>query len=156
MATRAQTYHTWSPKASEIQREWQLVDADGLILGRLASQIAMILRGKHKPTYAPHVDNGDFVVVINAEKVQVTGKRPDQKIYWRHTGYPGGIKGETYRQLMARHPHRILKIAVKGMLPKNRLGRQLMKKLHVYVGPRHPHAAQQPKPYKIGNIKNVK
>jgi len=156
MATRAQTYHTWSPKASEIQREWQLVDADGQILGRLASQIAMILRGKHKPTYAPHVDNGDFVVVVNAEKVQVTGKRPDQKIYWHHTGYPGGIKSETYRQLMARHPHRILKIAVKGMLPKNRLGRQLMKKLHVYAGSRHPHAAQQPKLYTIGNIKNVK
>lgn len=156
MTHRAQTYHTWSPKASEINREWLVVDVDGQILGRVATQIASLLRGKHKPTFTPHVDNGDFVVVVNADKIQVTGKKPEQKIYWHHTGYPGGIKGVTYRQLMQRHPHRVLKHAVKGMLPKNRLGRQLMKKLHVYAGPRHPHVAQQPKVYTIGNIKNVK
>lgn len=156
MATKAQTYRTWSPKASEIERAWQLVDANGQILGRLATQVATLLRGKHKPTYTPHVDNGDFVVVVNAEKIQVTGKKPEQKIYYRHTGYPGGLKAEPYRLLIQRHPQRILKFAVKGMLPKNRLGRQLIKKLHVYVGPRHPHTAQQPKPFVIKNVKNAK
>lgn len=156
MATRAQTYRTWSPKASEIQREWQLVDADGQILGRLATQIASLLRGKHKPTFTPHVDNGDFVVVVNAEKIQVTGNKPDQKMYYRYSGYPGGLKAVSYRQMHQRHPERLIKFAVKGMLPKNRLGRKLMKKLHVYAGSRHPHTAQQPKQYVIGNIKNVK
>jgi len=156
MGTKARTYHTWSPKASEIQREWQLVDADGQILGRLATQIAMLLRGKHKPTFAPHVDNGDFVVVVNAEKIEVTGKKPDQKMYYSYSGYPGGLKAMTYKILKQRHPDRVLKFAVKGMLPKNRLGRKLIKKLHIYAGTRHPHAAQQPKQYVIGNIKNVK
>ncbi|PLS80032.1 MAG: 50S ribosomal protein L13 [Chloroflexi bacterium] len=156
MTTKANTYHTWSPKAAEIDRAWQIVDADGQILGRLATQIAMLLRGKHKPTFTPHVDNGDFVVVVNAEKVQVTGNKPSQKIYYHHTGYPGGIKGEPYRLLFKRRPDRVLKIAVKGMLPKNRLGRKLIKKLYVYAGPRHPHAAQQPQPFVIKNIKNAK
>jgi large subunit ribosomal protein L13 len=153
MATKAQTYHTWSPKASEIQREWQLVDADGQILGRLATQIAMLLRGKHKPTFAPHVDNGDFVVVVNADKIEVTGKKPDQKMYYRYSGYPGGLKVTSYRLLKQRYPERIIKFAVKGMLPKNRLGRKLLKKLHVYAGPRHPHVAQQPKVYTLRKLK---
>ncbi len=156
MATKAQTFHTWSPKASEIQREWLVVDADSQILGRLATQIAMLLRGKHKPTFAPHVDNGDFVVVLNAEKIQVTGKKPEQKMYYSYSGYPGGLKAISYKQLHQRHPERVIKFAVKGMLPKSRLGRKLMKKLHIYAGTRHPHTAQQPRQYQIGNIKNVK
>lgn len=156
MAQRAQTYRTWSPKASEIEREWQLMDADGQILGRFASQVASVLRGKHKPTFTPHMDNGDFVVVVNAEKIRVTGNRPDQKMYYRYSGYPGGLKVLSYKQLHARHPERVIKFAVKGMLPKTRLGRQLLKKLHVYAGQRHPHTAQQPKLYAIKNIKNPK
>lgn len=156
MTIRAQTYRTWSPKASEIQREWKLVDADGQILGRLATQVASILRGKHKPTFTPHMDNGDFVIVVNADKIRVTGKKPQQKMYYRHSGYPGGIKAEPYRLLFARKPDRVLKLAIKGMLPKNRLGRQIMKKLHIYAGPRHAHTAQQPKPYVIKNVKNAK
>jgi large subunit ribosomal protein L13 len=156
MATKAQTYRTWSPKASEIQREWYVVDADGQILGRLATQIATLLRGKHKPTFTSHVDNGDFVVVLNAEKIQVTGKKPEQKMYYSYSGYPGGLKATPYRLLHQRHPDRILKIAVKGMLPKNRLGRKLLKKLHIYNGTRHPHAAQMPKTYVVKNVKNAK
>lgn len=156
MANRAQTYHTWSPKASEIQREWLVVDAEGQILGRIATQIASLLRGKHKPTFTPHVDNGDFVVVVNADKIEVTGKRAEQKMYYRYSGYPGGLKAIKYRDLHQRFPDRILKFAVKGMLPKNRLGRKLLKKLHIYAGPRHPHDAQQPKVYAIKNIKNAK
>ncbi len=155
MATKAQTFRTWSPKASEIQREWYVVDADGQILGRLATQIATLLRGKHKPTFTPHVDNGDFVVVVNAEKIQVTGKKPEQKMYYRYSGYPGGLKETSYRILHQRHPDRILKFAVKGMLPKNRLGRQLLKKLHIYAGPRHPHVAQQPKVYTVKTPKHT-
>jgi large subunit ribosomal protein L13 len=153
MATKAQTYRTWSPKASEIQREWYVVDAEGQILGRLATQIATLLRGKHKPTFTPHIDNGDFVVVVNAEKIRVTGKKPEQKMYYRYSGYPGGLKETSYRILHQRHPDRILKFAVKGMLPKNRLGRKLLKKLHIYAGTRHPHTAQQPKPYAIKYVK---
>jgi large subunit ribosomal protein L13 len=156
MATKAQTFRTWSPKASEIQREWYVVDADGQILGRLATQIATLLRGKHKPTFTPHMDNGDFVVVVNVEKIQVTGKKPEQKMYYNYSGYPGGLKETSYRILHQRHPDRILRLAVKGMLPKNRLGRKLLKKLHLYTGPRHPHVAQQPKPYAIRNVKNAK
>jgi large subunit ribosomal protein L13 len=153
MTTKAQTYRTWSPKASEIERGWLLVDVEDQILGRVATQIASLLRGKHKPTYTAHVDNGDFVVVVNADKVRVTGNKPEQKMYYRHSGYPGGIKAVSYRQMMQRHPTRVLKFAVKGMLPKNRLGRKLLKKLYVYAGPQHPHAAQQPKPYTLGKIK---
>lgn len=156
MSHDAQTWKTWSPKASEIQREWLEVDASGQILGRLATQIASLLRGKHKPTYTPHVDNGDFVVVVNAEKIKVTGKKPEQKLYYRYSGYPGGLKVQTYQQLHARHPDRVIKFAVKGMLPKNRLGRQLLRKLHIYAGPRHPHVAQQPTPIDFTNLKNAK
>ncbi|HMO57173.1 MAG TPA: 50S ribosomal protein L13 [Roseiflexaceae bacterium] len=138
---------TYSQKASEIQREWFVVDATEQTLGRLATQIATLLRGKHKPTFSPNLDGGDFVVVVNAEKVRLTGRKPDQKMYYRHSGYPGGFKAVPYRRMLATHPERILRFAVKGMLPKTRLGRQQLMKLRIYAGPRHPHAAQQPKAY---------
>ncbi len=153
MATRAKTYQSWSPKASELQRNWLVVDVDGQVVGRAATQIATLLRGKHKPTYAPHADNGDYVIVLNADKVQLTGKKADQKVYSRHTGYPGGLRQVPYRTMLQRHPERIIKFAVKGMLPKNRLGRRLLKKLYVYAGPRHPHAAQQPTTIEIKSTK---
>lgn len=136
------TYHQ---KPSEVQRDWLLVDADGQVVGRLATQLATLLRGKHKPTFTPSLDGGDFVVVINAEKIVIMGRKADQKIYYRHTGYPGGIKATPYKMMMAKHPDRILRSAVKGMLSKNRMGRRLMTKLRIYAGPNHPHAAQLPK-----------
>jgi len=122
-----------------------VVDAEGKTLGRLASEIAKILKGKHKPIYSPHLDVGDFVIVINAEKVRVTGRKLDQKFYYRHSGYPGGLKSISLRDQLARHPTRVLKAAVRGMLPKNRLGRRMIKKLKIYAGKEHPHQAQQPK-----------
>lgn len=136
------TYHQ---KASEVQRDWLLIDADDKVLGRLATQIATLLRGKHKPTYTPSMDGGDYVIVVNVEKIKIMGKKADQKIYYRHSGYPGGIKGVPYKMMLAKHPDRILRAAVKGMLPKNRMGRHLLGKLRLYAGPKHPHAAQQPK-----------
>ena len=138
---------TYSQKASEVQRDWYVIDAADQTLGRLATQIATLLRGKHKPTFSPNLDGGDFVVVVNAEKVRLTGRKPDQKMYYRHSGYPGGFKQIPYRRMLAQHPDRILRFAVKGMLPKNRLGRQQMLKLKIYAGPTHPHAAQQPRVY---------
>ena len=135
---------TYSPKAAEIDRRWSVVDAEGKTLGRLATQIAHILRGKHKPTYTPHLDMGDHIVVVNAEKIQVTGRKAEQKVYYRHTGYPGGLRTSTYEDVMTKHPERILRTAVKGMMPNNVLGRQMYKKLRVYAGPEHGHAAQQP------------
>ncbi|MFN3372186.1 MAG: 50S ribosomal protein L13 [Chloroflexus sp.] len=138
------TYHQ---KPSEVQRDWYVIDASGKVLGRLATQISTLLRGKHKPTYTPSIDGGDFVIVVNAEKIVLTGRKPDQKIYYRHTGYPGGIKATPYKMMLAKHPDRILRLAVKRMLPKNRMGRRLLTKLRIYAGPNHPHAAQQPKPY---------
>jgi large subunit ribosomal protein L13 len=135
---------TYVVKEADIQRKWILVDASGQNLGRLASRIAQVLRGKHKPTYSPHLDGGDYVVVINAEKIAVTGRKLDQKTYYRHTGYPGGIRETNLRGLLARHPTHALKFAVRGMLPKNRLGRKMIKKLKIYAGPEHPHEAQQP------------
>jgi len=138
---------TYSQKASEIQRDWFVVDADGQTLGRLATQIATLLRGKHKPTFSPNIDGGDFVVVVNAEKVVVTGRKTDQKMYYRHSGYPGGFKAIPYSRMMNTHPDRILRFAVKGMLPKTRLGRQQLLKLKIYAGPTHPHTAQQPQVY---------
>jgi len=137
---------TYSAKPNEIQREWYVVDATGKTLGRLASEIAKILRGKHKPIYTPHVDCGDYVIVINADKIRVTGRKLDQKIYYRHSGYPGGLKSISLRDQLARHPERVIQLAVRGMLPKNRLGRRMIKKLKVYASPDHPHHAQQPKP----------
>lgn len=137
---------TYSPSSKEITREWVIVDAQDKILGRLASVIAQRLRGKHKPEFAPHMDAGDFVVVVNAEKVKVTGRKLDQKMYYRHSGWIGGLKETVLRDMMAKKPDQVLIKAVKGMLPKNRLGRQMLKKLKVYSGTEHPHAAQQPKP----------
>ena len=131
-------------KPGEVQRNWYLIDAEGAILGRLATQIAMILRGKNKPQYTPHVDTGDFVVVINADKVQLTGNKANTKTYYHHTGYNGGLKAETFRQAMEKHPERVIERAVRGMLPKNPLGRQQFRKLKVYAGTEHPHAAQNP------------
>jgi len=137
---------TYSAKEVEVERSWHLVDAQGKIVGRLASEVARILRGKHKPIFTPHVDTGDFVVIVNAEKAVFSGKKLNNKIYWRHTGYPGGIKATTAEQMLIKKPEEILKHAVKGMLPKNRLGRKLIKKLKIYAGKEHPHEAQQPIP----------
>ncbi|NJO83927.1 MAG: 50S ribosomal protein L13 [Blastochloris sp.] len=138
---------TYSQKASEVQRDWYVVDAADQVLGRIATQIATLLRGKHKPTFSPNLDGGDFVVVVNAEKVRLTGRKPDQKMYYRHSGYPGGFKQVPYKRMLAQHPDRILRFAVKGMLPKTRLGRRQLLKLKVYAGPTHPHRAQMPKHY---------
>ena len=140
---------TFTPKAEDIQREWFVIDAAGLTLGRLASQISSVLRGKHKPIYAPHVDCGDFVVVINAHKIRVTGRKLDQKFYYRHSGYPSGLKAVSLRDQLDQHPDRVIRLAVRGMLPKNRLGRQMIKKLKIYATPDHPHEAQQPKPFQL-------
>lgn len=131
-------------KPGEITREWVLIDAEGLTLGRLASEIACRLRGKNKPQFTPHVDTGDFVVVVNAEKVQLSGNKAATKTYYRHTGYNGGLKAESFAEAMAKHPERVIKHAVQGMLPKTTLGRQQLAKLKVYAGPEHPHAAQNP------------
>ena len=136
---------TFTPRPSDVHRAWWVVDADGLPLGRLASEVAVVLRGKHKPTFAPHMDMGDFVVVVNASRVQVTGKKATQKRYFRHSGYPGGLTEQTFEQVRAKHPERVVEQAVRGMLPHNRLGRQMYRKLKVYGGPNHPHAAQKPK-----------
>ena len=136
---------TYSARPQDIDREWLVVDAQGQTLGRLATHIAAVLRGKHKPLYTPHLDCGDFVIVVNADKIQVTGKKMDQKIYYRHSGYPGGLKEIVLRRQMERHPERVIESAVRGMLPKNRLGRKMFKKLKVYAGPTHPHQAQQPR-----------
>jgi len=133
---------TYSTKAKDVERRWHVIDASGKTLGKLATQVANLLMGKHKPTYDPYLDTGDFVIVLNATKVKVTGKKPKQKTYYRHSGYPGGIKAETYEELMATHPTRIIEHAVKGMLPHNRLGRAMYKKLKVYAGDSHPHKAQ--------------
>ena len=136
---------TYTVRKSDIKREWYVVDAQGKTLGRLASEIAKILQGKHKPIYVPHLDCGDHVIVVNAEKVRVTGKKLDQKFYHRHSGYPGGLKSISLRNQLQKHPTRVLEAAVRGMLPKNRLGRAMRKKLKVYAGSSHPHQAQQPK-----------
>lgn len=135
---------TYSPKSAEIERQWFVVDAAGQPLGRLASEIAQTLRGKRKPTFTPHMDMGDFVIVVNAEQVTLSGRKEDQKLYRRHSGRPGSLKEETARRLRARRPERMVELAVKGMLPKNSIGRQMYRKLKVYAGPDHPHQSQQP------------
>lgn len=140
---------TFVTKKEEVQRQWYVVDAAGQTLGRLATEVARVLCGKHKPIYSPSVDAGDFIIIINAAKIHVTGRKLDQKIYYRYTGYPGGLRQVKLRNLLAKHPARVIKHAVRGMLPKNRLGRQIFKKLKVYAGPDHPHAAQQPKPLEL-------
>jgi large subunit ribosomal protein L13 len=133
---------TYSPRKADLVHDWHLLDASGQTLGRLATRAASLLRGKHKVHYVPHMDCGDYVVIVNAEKVQVTGAKPGQKMYYRHSGYPGGLKEETYEQLLRRRPERVLELAIKGMLPKTALGRAMYKKLRVYKGPNHPHAGQ--------------
>jgi large subunit ribosomal protein L13 len=135
--------------AADIRREWFVVDASGLILGRLATRIASVLSGKHRASYVPHLDTGDFVVVTNADRIRFTGNKLDEKVYRRHTGYPGGLKSVQARDLQAKHPERLIESAVRGMLPKSKLGRKQIKKLKVYRGPTHPHEAQQPRPLKI-------
>ena len=135
---------TYSAKPGEVARDWYVVDAEGKTLGRLATQIADALRGKNKPQYTPHVDTGDFVVVVNAEKIAVTGQKLDQKLYHRHSGYPGGLRSRTLEEMLARRPEEVVRLAVKGMLPRTRLGRAQFRKLKVYAGPDHPHAAQKP------------
>ena len=147
---KAKLQKTFTPTPADIEREWFVVDATDQTLGRLASDIAQILRGKHKPTYAPHVDGGDFVVVVNAEKVAVTGNKALQKRYFRHSGYPGGLREMSFEQMRERYPDRVIQGAVRGMLPKNKLGRKMLSKLKVYAGPEHPHAAQKPQPLTIG------
>jgi large subunit ribosomal protein L13 len=139
---------TYTAKPHEIEQAWRLVDADGQILGRLATEIADTLRGKNKPAYTPHVDTGDFVIVVNAEKVRVTGNKLEQKIYYRHSGYPGGLRERTLAEQLARRPEEVIRKAVKGMLPKNKLAAAQLRKLKVYAGPEHPHAAQNPAPLK--------
>ncbi len=140
---------TYIPKKDDIQREWFVIDAKDQTLGRLATQVAVLLRGKHKPIYAPHMDVGDFVIIINADKIRVTGNKLDQKVYYRHSGYPGGIKSRTLREQLNRFPDRVIRTAVRGMLPKNSLGRHMIKKLKVYAGDKHPHQAQQPRVYEL-------
>jgi large subunit ribosomal protein L13 len=141
---------TYSPKPGDVQRQWHVIDATDVVLGRLASQTARLLRGKHKPIYAPHVDTGDFVIVVNADKVALTGHKREQKIAYRHSGYPGGLKRQHFSDLLERHPEKAVERAVKGMLPRGTLGRHMLRKLKVYAGPTHPHQAQQPVPYDVG------
>lgn len=140
---------TFSPKVSEIQRAWYVVDADGLVLGRLASEVARILRGKHRPYFAPHVDTGDHVVVVNADKVVLTSGKADDKRAYRHSGYPGGLRSTSYAELLEKSPDEMIRRSVRGMLPKNTLGRAMLGKLNVYAGPDHPHAAQRPEPLEL-------
>jgi large subunit ribosomal protein L13 len=143
---------TYSPKPGEIERQWVVIDAADVVLGRLATHAATILRGKHKPTFAPHVDTGDFVIVVNAGKVALTGNKRQTKIAYRHSGFPGGLKAVSYNDLLDKRPERAIELAVKGMLPHNRLGRKLIRKLKVYAGAEHPHKAQQPVPFEITQI----
>ena len=143
---------TYSPKAAEVTRAWHVIDATDIVLGRLASQTAILLRGKHKTIFAPHVDTGDFVIIINADKIALTGAKLEQKKAYRHSGYPGGLKAETYQQMLEKHPTRAVEKAVRGMLPKNALGRQMLRKLKVYAGDTHPHAAQQPVPFELSQV----
>ncbi|GEK86274.1 50S ribosomal protein L13 [Microbacterium aerolatum] len=143
---------TYTPKTGEVQRDWIVIDATDVVLGRLASHAAAILRGKHKPTFANHVDTGDFVVIVNADKVALTGQKLQKKMAYRHSGYPGGLTAVSYAELLEKNPIRAVEKAVRGMLPKNSLGRQQLSKLKVYVGAEHPHAAQQPQPYTLDQV----
>ena len=147
------SYKTVSANKATVSKEWVLVDAENMVLGRLSSHVAMLIRGKRKPSFTPHVDCGDNVIIINAEKIVLSGNKTDEKIYTRYTGYPGGQRFATPRELLAKHPERIIQKAVKGMLPKNRLGNALFNNLHVYVGAEHPHAAQQPKKININDLR---
>ena len=143
---------TYSPKPGDVQRQWHVIDAADVVLGRLASQTAVLLRGKHKPIFAPHVDTGDFVIIINAGKVALTGSKRDQKMAYRHSGFPGGLKAVSYTQLLEKNPQKAVEKAVRGMLPHTTLGRAMLKKLKVYAGAQHPHAAQQPVPFELTQV----
>ncbi|NAZ80365.1 50S ribosomal protein L13 [Kineococcus sp. R8] len=143
---------TFTPKPGDIDRRWLVIDAEDVVLGRLASQTAILLRGKHKPTYAPHVDGGDHVIIVNAAKVALTGSKRDQKLAFRHSGYPGGLRATSYTELLEKNPEKAVEKAIRGMIPKNSLGRQVLSKLKVYAGPEHPHAAQQPVPYQLTQV----
>jgi large subunit ribosomal protein L13 len=144
---------TYTPKASELERAWFVVDADGLVLGRMATEVARVLRGKHKPTFSPHLDTGDHVIIVNAAKVVLTSDKADKKQVYRHSGYPGGIRSKTYGELLDRDPADAVRRSVRGMLPKNRLGRQMLRKLKVYAGPEHPHTAQKPEPLAVDHAR---
>lgn len=143
---------TYTPKPGDVTRQWHVIDASDLVLGRLATQVAILLRGKHKPIFAPHVDTGDFVIIVNASKVALTGNKREQKMAYRHSGYPGGLRAVSYKKLLDERPERAVEKAIKGMLPHNSLGRQMLSKLKVYAGPGHPHAAQQPAEYQISQV----
>jgi large subunit ribosomal protein L13 len=143
---------TYTPKPGDVERTWHVIDATDVVLGRLATQVATLLRGKHKATFAPHVDNGDFVIVINADKVALTGNKRETKLAYRHSGYPGGLRSVTYAELLEKRPERAIEKAVRGMLPKNSLAAQQLSKLKVYTGSEHPHTAQQPKPFEITQV----
>ena len=145
---------TYTPKASDVERSWHVVDAEGLVLGRLATEVANILRGKHKPTYTPNIDTGDHVIIVNADKVVLTSGKADKKLVHRHSGYPGGLKSETYAEKMARKPEQAVMDTIRGMIPKTRLGRAQISKLKVYAGPTHPHSAQNPQPLEIAHAKH--
>jgi large subunit ribosomal protein L13 len=147
---------TFQPKPSDIQRAWHVIDADGAVLGRLASEVARLLRGKHKPIWVPHLDVGDHVIVVNAARLDVALRKAEGKQYYRHSGYPGGIRSESLEHLLARNPERVVRLAVRGMLPKGPLGRQMLKKLRVYAGPTHPHAAQQPQPLALASSRRAR
>ncbi|MBO0841247.1 MAG: 50S ribosomal protein L13 [Sciscionella sp.] len=140
---------TYTPKPGDVTRAWHVIDAEDVVLGRLATQAATLLRGKHKPIYAPHADTGDFVVIVNAEKVALTGNKRTDKLVYRHSGYPGGLKQRTVGEMLERQPARLVEKTIKGMLPKNKLGRAMFRKLKVYAGPEHPHAAQRPEPFDV-------
>ena len=146
---------TFSPKPGDITRAWHVIDATDVVLGRLAVQAATLLRGKHKPTYAPHVDTGDFVVIVNAEKISVSGGKRDDKFIYRHSGFPGGLKQRSVGEMIEKHPDRLVEKAVKGMLPKNRLGRSMISKLKIYAGPTHPHSAQNPVPLDLASARRT-
>ena len=143
---------TYTPKPDAVEHAWLVIDASDVVLGRLASHTAQLLRGKHKPVFAPHVDTGDYVIIVNAEKVVLTGSKAEKKLAYRHSGFPGGLKSERYTDLLARRPDKAIEKAVRGMLPKNSLGRDVLRKLKVYSGPEHPHSAQQPQPYTITQV----
>jgi len=148
---RKAVVRTFSPKIADIKRDWYVIDADGLVLGRLASEVARLLRGKHKPIFAPHMDTGDFVIVVNSDKVVMTAGKASEKVAYRHSGYPGGLKRTSYTELMSTSSDEVIRRAVKGMLPKGPLGRSQLRKLKVYKGPEHGHAAQKPLPIELGN-----
>ncbi len=152
LETKATQVRTYSPKPGDVEPKWYIIDATDVVLGRLAAQVATLLRGKHKPSFAPHADGGDFVIIINADKVALTGSKREQKFAYHHSGYPGGLKATSYTELLATRPERAVEKAVAGMLPKNTLGRKQLSKLKVYAGAEHPHVAQQPEPYSLKKI----